>query len=204
MALFEMRRSRSFDVIALLTTVTQEFDRISMHGVREALLEKQAELIGLPVEKVWITKSSDNKEYDSQMRRSLEKYKRSGVKHVIFGDLFLQDIRRYREERLSEVGMLAVFPLWGRDTAKLAKLFIDSGFRAIVCTVDPKALDNSYCGVEFDELLSKLPDGVDPCGENGEFHTFVYDGPIFRERIGVKVGDVVLRDGFYFADIIPS
>jgi uncharacterized protein (TIGR00290 family) len=176
-----------------------------MHGVRRALLEKQAELLGLPVEKVWITKGAANQEYDSQMKRSLEKYKRSGVENVIFGDLFLQDIRRYREERLSEVGMRGVFPLWGRDTAKLARLIVDSGFRAVICTVDPMTMDKSYCGVEFDsDFISRVPPGVDPCGENGEFHTFVYDGPIFRERINIKVGDVVRRDGFYFADISPA
>ena len=202
MALFETRASNSFDVVALLTTVTRDFDRISMHGVRRVLLEKQAELLGLPVEKIWITKGAANQEYDSQMRRSLQKYKRSGVENVIFGDLFLQDIRRYREERLSEVGMRGVFPLWGRDTTKLARLIVDSGFRAIICTVDPKAMDKSYCGIEFDsDFVSRIPPGVDPCGENGEFHTFVYDGPTFKERIDIKVGDVVLRDGFYFADI---
>jgi len=202
MALFETRASNSFHVVALLTTVTRDFDRISMHGVRRVLLEKQAELLGLPVEKIWITKGAANQEYDSQMRRSLQKYKRSGVENVIFGDLFLQDIRRYREERLSEVGMRGVFPLWGRDTTKLARLIVDSGFRAIICTVDPKAMDKSYCGIEFDsDFVSRIPPGVDPCGENGEFHTFVYDGPTFKERIDIKVGDVVLRDGFYFADI---
>jgi uncharacterized protein (TIGR00290 family) len=204
LALFETRRSGTFDVTALLTTVTRDFDRISMHGVRRALLERQAELVGLPSEVVWISKGASNEEYDAQMRACLERHKRSGVEHVIFGDLFLRDIRKYREERLSELGMRAVFPLWGRDTAELARFFLDSGFKAIVCTVDPKALGKSFCGVEFDShFLSRLPPGTDPCGENGEFHTFVYDGPIFSRKIDVRVGEVVMRDGFYFADISP-
>jgi uncharacterized protein (TIGR00290 family) len=201
MALFETKKNHAFEIVALLTTVTKEFDRISMHGVRRVLLEKQGELIGLPVEKVWISKGANNNEYELQMKDCLEKYKRLGVDNVIFGDLFLQDIRRYREERLSEIGMHGVFPLWGRNTAELAKLFVSSGFRAIMCTVDPRAMDRSHCGSEFADFLSNVPPGVDPCGENGEFHTFVYDGPIFKERIDVRVGETVLRDGFYFTDI---
>jgi uncharacterized protein (TIGR00290 family) len=204
LSLFEAKRTGTFDLVALLTTVTRDFDRVSMHGVRRTLLEKQAEMVGLPVEKVWITKGVGNAEYEAQMRGCLEKYRANGVGEVIFGDLFLEDIRQYRERQLSKIGMKGIFPLWGRDTARLARTFIDSGFKAVVCTVDPKVLDRKFCGAEFADLLEELPPGVDPCGENGEFHTFVYDGPIFRKRIEVRVGEVVLREGFYFADVLPA
>lgn len=204
MALLETARQGLFRVSSLLTTVTRDFDRVSMHGVRRELLERQAEALGLPCEKVWISKGADNREYDAAMRLVLERHKAAGVEHVIFGDLFLQDIRRYREERMSEVGMHCVFPLWGRETSTLARSFIGSGFKAIVCCVDPGALGREFCGAEFDaRFLSRLPSKVDPCGENGEFHTFVYDGPLFKERVGVSVGEVVERDGFCFADITP-
>jgi uncharacterized protein (TIGR00290 family) len=204
MALYDVRKKGEFCVSSLLTTFTREFDRVSMHGVRRALLERQAEMLGLPVEKVWIDRGAGNEEYDDRMRLALGRQRAAGVEHVIFGDLFLQDVRRYREERLSELKMHGVFPLWGRDTSALARSFIDSGFRAIVCCVDPKALSKDFCGAEFDDgFLSRLPKRVDPCGENGEFHTFVYDGPVFREGVQVMVGEVVERDGFYFADILP-
>jgi uncharacterized protein (TIGR00290 family) len=204
LTLHENRRSGSYDVVALLTTVTRDFDRVSMHGVRRTLLEMQGEAVGLPIEKVWISKNASNEEYESQMKAVLEKYKLTGVRDVLFGDLFLQEIRRYREERLTGIGMNAVFPIWKRETGALARRFVEDGFRAIVCCIDPKSLDKKFCGMEFDEaFLSRLPPRVDPCGENGEFHTFVYDGPVFRNSIEVTVGEVVLRDGFYFADILP-
>ncbi len=204
LALYEVLQSKTFRVAAILTTVTKDFDRISMHGVRRTLLEEQANALGIPLETVWISKGAGNSEYEEQMKRSLEKYKEKGVNAVIFGDLFLEDIRKYREERLAQIGMRGVFPLWKRDTIALAQLFLDRGFKAIVCCTDPKALDNEFCGLEFDNsFLAKLPPGVDPCGENGEFHTFVYAGPIFKRKIKVERGDVVVRDGFCFADIIP-
>lgn len=204
LALYEAR-SKGFEVVSLVTTITKDFDRISMHGVRRSLLLKQAELLRLPVDEVWIRKSAPNSEYESQMSTALSKRYADGVRHVIFGDLFLEDIRKYREDRLSAMGMTGVFPLWKRDTKELASYFIDEGFKAILCTVDPKALDPRFCGRDFNEaLLSDLPAGVDPCGENGEFHTFVYGGPIFENEIAVKKGEVVLRDGFYFADIVPE
>lgn len=205
LALYELSKSKDFEVVALLTTLTRDFDRVSMHGVRRDLLLRQAKLLGLPLEEVWITKGAPNSEYESQMSRALLRHKSRGVRYVVFGDLFLEDIRRYREDRLSTMNMTGIFPLWGKDTSMLASLFIEEGFKAIVCTVDPKTLDPSFCGREFDRsFLSDLPRGVDPCGENGEFHTFVYAGPIFGEEIRVKKGEVVLRDGFYFADMLPD
>jgi uncharacterized protein (TIGR00290 family) len=204
LALFEVRKSTEFQLVSLLTTLTRDFDRISMHGVRKSLLDIQAARIGLPVEEVWIRKGAPNTEYESLMSKALSKHYSDGVRHVVFGDLFLEDIRKYREDRLSRIDMTGVFPLWKKDTAELASYFIKEGFRAILCTVDPKALDPSFCGRDFDEsFLSDLSTGVDPCGENGEFHTFVYGGPMFEKEIPVRKGDVVLRDGFYFADIIP-
>lgn len=191
--------------MALLTTLTKDFDRISMHGVRRDLLKMQAESLDLPVEEVWIRKDAPNTEYEAQMSRALSEHYSKGVRHVVFGDLFLEDIRKYREERLSSVSMTGVFPLWKKDTAELAAFFIKSGFKAKICTVDPRLLDPSFCGREFDEkFLSDLPSRVDPCGENGEFHTFVYAGPIFDREIEVTMGEVVDRDGFCFADIMPK
>lgn len=205
MTLHENKRNGNYEVVALLTTLTRDFDRVSMHGVRRILLKKQGEAVGLPIEEIWISKSASNEEYEAQMKDVLEKYNLAGVRDVLFGDLFLQDIRRYREEKLSAIGMNAVFPIWKRETGALAHYFVDEGFRAIVCCIDPKFLDKKFCGTEFDNtFLSRLPAKVDPCGENGEFHTFVYDGPIFKNAIEVKVGEVVLRDGFYFADILPA
>jgi len=205
LALHEVRKSKDFEVVSLLTTLTKDFNRVSMHGVRKALLDIQASRIGLPVEEVWISKGATNEEYESELLEALAHSRARGVHSVIFGDLFLEDIRKYREERLSAMNMTAVFPIWKKDTRELASYFIKEGFKAILCTVDPRALDRTFCGREFDEsLLSDFPAGVDPCGENGEFHTFVYGGPIFQKDLDVRKGEVVLRDGFYFADILPG
>jgi len=205
LALYEISKSGSFEIVGLLTTLTRDFDRVSMHGVRKVLLAKQAETLHLHIEEIWIRKDAPNTEYESQMSKALSSAYSRGVRNVIFGDLFLEDIRKYREDRLSLVGMEGAFPLWKNDTRELAHFFIKRGFRAVVCTVDPRALDPSFCGREFDSsFLSDLPPQVDPCGENGEFHTFVYAGPIFEREIEVRKGEVVRRDGFYFADIIPA
>ena len=204
LTLYQIRKSDQFEVTALLTTLTRDFDRVSMHGVRRPLLVKQAECLRLPLEEVWIQKGAHNEEYEAQMAAALSKYHALGVRSVAFGDLYLEDIRKYREDRLAAINMRGVFPLWHSDTKDLARFFVDSGFRAIVCTVDPRALDPSFCGREFDRsFLSDLPTTVDPCGENGEFHTFVYAGPIFEKEIEIRRGAMVERDGFYFADIVP-
>jgi len=205
LALHKIIGQGSNDVKALVTTVTEEFDRVSMHGVRRTLLHAQASSLGLPLEEVWIPNDASNDVYEARMKAALLKHKAEGVEEVAFGDLFLQDIRRYREERLGQIGMRGLFPLWGLDTARLAAEFIGQGFKAVICCVDPKQLAKEFCGREFDRsFLDSLPRGVDPCGENGEFHTFVYAGPIFKKEIGVTKGEVVLRGGFYFADLIPS
>ena len=205
LALWQMTSGRRYAVIALLTTVTEGYDRVSMHGVRLSLLQAQASSLGIQLEEVWIPKEASNEIYEERMKAALTRYKERGVNRVAFGDLFLRDIRAYREERLAQVGMEGVFPLWGRDTRELADEFIRAGFRAVVCCVDPRKLSGDFCGRDFDAaFLESIPATVDPCGENGEFHTFVFAGPIFRRPIPIARGQVVLRDGFYFADLAPG
>ena len=191
-------------VEALLTTVTDGYDRISMHGVRCALLEAQARAIGLPLEQVRIPIQASNALYEEAMARVLRRYQARGVSRVVFGDLFLQDIRSYREQQLAALGMHGIFPLWLNDTRKLAHRFIEAGFQAVLVCVDPKQLHPLFCGRQFDwALLADLPASVDPCGERGEFHTFVYDGPIFRTPVELERGAVVEREGFWFCDLLP-
>lgn len=205
LALHELRMDRGYEVAALLTTVTRDYDRVSMHGVRTVLLEQQAESLGIPLEKVDIAAGAPNDEYDARMRETLLPYKQRGISFVVFGDIFLEDVRKYREDNLSRIGMKALFPLWKRDTAELARRFIALGFKAVTTCIDSNVLDRRFVGRAFDErFLSELPLAVDPCGENGEFHSFVYDGPIFRERIRCRKGKVVLRDDrFYYCDLMP-
>jgi len=206
MTLYEIKKAENYGVAALLTTVTKEYDRVSMHGIRRELLEQQADSIGMPLEKVLISKNSSNQEYESRMRQTLEKYLKLGVTKVAFGDLFLEDIRKYREEKLAQLGMSGIFPLWKRDTKELANIVIRLGFRAALSCVDSRFLEGEFGGREFDEqLLADFPPNVDPCGEYGEFHSFAYSGPIFREDVRFKKGEVVLRgDRFYFCDLIPA
>jgi uncharacterized protein (TIGR00290 family) len=203
MALRRTVTSGEFEIACLLTTVNDLFHRVSMHGVREELLEKQAESLELPLQKVMIPSPCPNAVYEEKMHETLEIWKARGVTHVIFGDLFLEDIRRYREEKLALLGLTPVFPVWGRDTRSLAREIIAAGFRVILSCVDPRKLDPRFVGRRFDiSLLRDLPEGVDPCGENGEFHTFVYDGPLFKKPVQVEVGERVNRDGFEFADLV--
>jgi uncharacterized protein (TIGR00290 family) len=205
LALYEIQMPNGYEISALLTIVTEGYERISMHGVRSILLERQAESIGLPVEKIYITGSVSDKEYEAKMRDKLLKYRRQGVFSVAFGDVFLRDVRKYREENLAKIGMRAIFPLWKRDSIELAQTFIALGFRSVITCVDSTVLDRRFAGRDFDEqFLRDLPPEVDPCGENGEFHSFVYDGPIFDKRISHRKGRVILRDNrFYFCDLMP-
>ncbi len=201
MALRAVLQDPSLRVEALLTTVAD--DRISMHGVRRELLEAQAESIGLPLEIVRIPKPCSNDAYEAAMASAMERAKARGVSRMVFGDLFLEDIRNYRDQNLARASMSGIYPLWKRDTRKLAHECMDSGFKAILVCVDPDQLDPDYfCGREFDwPLLADLPVMADPCGERGEFHTFVYDGPIFKRPIPIRRGEVVERDGFWFCDL---
>ena len=206
MALYEAQKSEKYDVAALLTTVTQDYDRISMHGVRRALLEEQAALLGIPLETILISKHSSNEEYEAKMKEALVRYKKEDIVSVVFGDIFLEDLKKYREDNLAKVGLKGVFPIWKRDTRELAAAFIDLGFKAIITCVDSKSLDKSFAGRVFDkQFLSDLPNGIDPCGENGEFHSFVYDGPIFSRGIIFEKGQVVLRNNrFYYCDLVEA
>jgi uncharacterized protein (TIGR00290 family) len=205
-ALYEIEKSNNYEVLALLTTVTEDYDRVSMHGLRRILLEQQAESLGYPLEKILIPKNASNQEYESKMEEALLKYKNRGVNSVVFGDIFLEDVRKYREDNLAKIGMRGIFPIWKRDTNELARTFINLGFKAVTVCVDSNVLDKRFVGRVIDEqFISELPSGVDPCGENGEFHSFVYDGPIFRVEIPYSTGEVVLRDSrFYYCDLVPS
>ncbi len=206
LALHEIQKSGKYRIAALLTTVTQDYDRVSMHGVRRVLLEQQAESLGLPLEQILITNHATNAEYETEMRALLEKYKKLGVNAVVFGDIFLEDLKKYREDNLAQIGMRGLFPIWKRGSRELARAFIALGFQAITTCVDSQHLDREFVGRLFDEqFLSELPASVDPCGENGEFHSFAFDGPIFRKKIGIAQGEVVLRDNrFYYCDLLPA
>ncbi len=204
MALYRILAAKELEVVCLLTTITDRFHRISMHGVREELLDLQAKSLCYPVEKILIPYPCPNEVYEQKMRDVLWAWKARGVSHIVFGDLFLEDIRKYREEKLSQIDLKPVFPLWEENTRNLAREMIKVGFRAVITCVDPKKLDPTFAGRQFDEsFLTDLPPEVDPCGENGEFHTFVYDGPVFKYPIPAEVGELVLRDGFQFADVTP-
>jgi uncharacterized protein (TIGR00290 family) len=195
-----------YHVAALLTTVTDEYDRVSMHGVRTALLRAQAEALGHPLEVVRIPPGCCNEDYEAAMHAALGRYRAAGVSTVVCGDIFLEDVRRYREERLFRGGLRGVFPLWGRDPRGLAERFLDLGFRAVLCCVDTAAIAPEFAGRAYDrDLLAELPPGADPCGENGEFHTFVFDGPGFARPVRFSLGDYTLRDGrFGFCDLLPA
>lgn len=206
LALREIERGGEYSPVALLTTVTSDYERISMHGVRRPLLQAQAASLGVPLFEVEISPRADNQEYEAKMDAALSALRSatSGICGVVFGDLFLEDIRAYRESNLARVGLNAIFPLWGRDTREVATQFTELGFRAAVVCVDSTALDRSFAGREYDaSFVADLPKGVDPCGENGEFHTFVYDGPLFANPVAHERGEVVLRDErFFYADLL--
>ena len=206
LALYSVLQNKDLEIVSLLTTVTADYDRISMHGVRRELLEKQAVSIGIPLEKVIISKNASNDEYEEKMKEVLLNHKNEGVTFVAFGDIFLEDLKKYREENLAKIGLKGLFPLWKQNSYVLAKKFIDLKFKAIITCVDGKQLDGKFCGREYDDtLLSELPKNVDCCGENGEFHSFVYEGPIFKNKIPIKKGEIVLRDNqFVFCDLIPA
>jgi uncharacterized protein (TIGR00290 family) len=204
LALYEIQRSKEYAVEALLTTITRDYDRISMHGVRRALLERQAESAGLPLLEVFIPANCTNEIYAEIMEKEMHRLKAEGINTVAFGDIFLQDVREYRENNLAKVGMKAIFPLWGRSSRELVTSFVNLGFKAVITTVDPRKLSKEFCGSIVDNaFLSALPQDVDPAGENGEFHSFVFEGPVFKNPIRFSAGEKVLRDGFYFCDLLP-
>jgi uncharacterized protein (TIGR00290 family) len=206
LALYEILKTNRYEVLELLTTVTQDYDIISIHGVRRVLLEQQARSLRVPLEKMLIPKGVSDADYENILLKSLNRHRTNGVLSVVFGDIFLEDVRKYRESILSKVGMKGIFPLWKKDTRQLARTFIDLGFKAVITVVDSKVLNKEFVGRKYDaQFLATLPANVDPCGENGEFHSFVYDGPIFRQKIFFTKGEIVLRENrFYYCDLVPG
>lgn len=204
-ALHEAGKSGEIEITGLLTTVNEMHERVAMHGVRERLLDMQAQTLGLPLIKVRLPYPCTNETYEERMEDACAEILRRDVRHMVFGDLFLEDIRQYREERLKPVGMEAIFPLWQRDTRALARDMVESGLVAYLACIDPRKLPVEFAGRRFDvELLADLPADVDPCGENGEFHTIVTAGPMFASPIPVTLGETVERDGFIFTDVLPA
>ena len=205
LALHEIRRSGDYEVAALLTTITEGTECVGMHGVRRELIARQGEALGVPLREIRIPPFPSNEVYEARMRSVLEEYAAQGVRTVGFGDLFLQDIRDYREMSLGRLGMHGLYPVWQRDTAALAREFVDLGFRAVLVCVDLRALDRSFAGRVLDRsLLDELPPTVDPCGENGEFHTFVFDGPGFAAAVAFAPGAVREESTFAFCDLLPA
>ncbi len=198
-------RVRGIEPCALVTTLTEGFERISMHGVRHTLLKRQAAAVRVPLVEVVIPPACVNEIYEERMARAFETTPLRDVDGVAFGDIFLEDVRAYREERLARIGKRALFPLWARDTAELAREFVAAGFEGVVACINPRCLDPSFAGRAYDaSFIADLPDDVDPCGENGEFHTFVHAGPGFAQPVALEVGEVVERDGFVFCDLVPG
>jgi uncharacterized protein (TIGR00290 family) len=204
LALYEVLNSGSYDVLELLATVTKDYDRISIHGVRRVLLEQQVKALRIPLEEMFVAKGASDAEYEGELLKTLKRHRDNGVFSVVFGDIFLEDVRKYRERILEKVGMNGIFPLWKKDTKELALKFINLAFKAIITAIDSNVLEKDFVGREYDEqFLSDLPADVDPCGENGEFHSFVYDGPIFHESVSFTKAENVLRENrFYYCDLL--
>jgi len=204
-ALWRTQQNADVEVAGLLTTITETFGRVTMHGVREELVEAQTQALGLPLHRVFIPTPCPNEVYEAEFERILGVAKEQGVTAIIFGDLFLADLREYRERQLARAGLTALFPLWTQETAALAREMIRNGLRACLASIDPRKMPRELCGAAFDEaLLAALPAGIDPCGENGEFHTFAWDGPMFDRPIAVCLGETVERDGFVFRDLVRN
>jgi uncharacterized protein (TIGR00290 family) len=203
-ALHQVRTEGRLDVVGLLTTLNEENDRIAMHGVRKELLQMQLEALDLPAEMVMLPMPCDDETYRQRVGLAVETLRGRGVKQVVFGDLFLEDIRQYREEQMQGSGLDPVFPLWQRDTSQLCRNMVDSGLQAVVTCVDQRVLSAEYLGRQYDhQFLDDLPPDIDPCGENGEFHTLVTAGPMFSWPIAVRIGERVSRGDFAFVDVLP-
>ena len=202
-ALYQILQLGEYEVICLITTITEEFERVSIHGVRRELLKRQAVSLGIDLNEIYIPKNCTNKQYESSIESAFKNFREMGINTVLFGDIFLEDVRKYRDSFLDKLSMRAVYPLWLRDSNILASVFIKSGFKAIITCVDSTQLGKEFAGREYDkDLLKNLPAKCDPCGENGEFHTFVYDGPIFKNKIDFEVGETIMKDDrFYYTDL---
>jgi uncharacterized protein (TIGR00290 family) len=202
-ALYKMLKANNYQIESLLTTITEGVNRISIHGVRESLLEKQAAGLNIPLKKMYIPQNSSNEVYQQRMEEQLIELKNQGIETVIFGDILLEDVRAYREELIEKQKMKAIFPLWGQSTDGLIKEFLSLGFKTITTCIDTERLSNKFLGREIDELFIKeLPENVDPCGENGEFHTFTFSGPIFKQKIDFSLGETVEKGRFHFRDLL--
>lgn len=206
MALWTLQNDPRYEVVGLLTTLTEKYRRIVMQGIRESVLDAQAQSIGLPVKKIWLSGLPSNEEYETKMFSAMSELMAKGVRHIAHGDLFLEDVREYRDANLAKIGMTGVYPIWGRPTDELARWFIHQGFRARLSCVDGEQLDARFVGRDFDRaFLEDLPADVDPCGENGEFHTCVSAGPIFRKPLELVTGERVTRmERFHYCDLLPQ
>ena len=203
--LYQLQQDPDYEVVGLVTTVNQKYQRVAMHGVREQILQQQADAAGLPLHALNIPSPCTNKEYEAVMQNFIRVMQKNGIEYMAFGDLYLEDIRQYREKQLEGSGITPVFPLWLKPTRALAKEMIDGGLEATITCIDPKKLSASFAGRRFNyDFINDLPEQIDPCGENGEFHSCVHNGPMFHHPIGITTGDVVERDNFVFADLIPS
>ena len=197
-----LKQDPSIEIGGLLTTMNEQFDRVAMHAVRRRLLEAQADAAGVPLRTVQLPWPCTNEQYEDRMRVAVAQAVAEGFTHVAFGDLFLEDVRKYREQKLAGTGLTPLFPIWGIPTDQLAAQMVESGLRSVLTCINPKHLDRSFAGRQFNrELLDDLPAGVDKCGERGEFHSFAWDGPMFNTPVAIEVGEVVDRDGFVFADV---
>jgi uncharacterized protein (TIGR00290 family) len=194
LALYKILKEDTYRIESLLTTLSRSYQRVSMHGVRETLLEIQSESLGLPLQKLYLPEMASMEDYNRTMFETMSAFKKEGIDHAIFGDIFLEDLKIYREDQLLKVGIKAVFPLWGRNTKELLQEFIDEGFKAVIVCINEKYLDKSFAGRFIDKaFMNDLPDSVDPCGENGEYHSFVFDGPIFSKPVVFDIGETVFR-----------
>ena len=221
LALYKLFQSNKYEILTLFTTVNKNYGRVSMHGIREDLMDEQAKAIGLPIEKIYVSEGT-NKEYEAKMETFLTKYKKKGVSKVVFGDIFLDDLREYRDNNLKKVEMHGYYPLWKKNTTLLVKEFIELGFRSITCCIQDTFLTKKHVGKVIDnDFISSLPKSVDPCGENGEFHSFTFEGPIFRTSMNIRCGEIIYKPikpdkksnnqlnstlntkGFWFCDILP-
>lgn len=200
--LHELRQQPDIEVAGLFCTINQTFDRVAMHAVKTELVKQQAQQAGLPLYTIHIPYPCDNGEYEQAMARFIAKAQQLNIECFAFGDLFLEDVRNYREEKMQGTGITPIFPLWGKPTGELSREMIDSGLKTVITCVDPKKIPAEFAGREFDhDFLDDLPETVDPCGENGEFHSFVFAGPMLQDPIDISVGEIVERDGFVFADV---
>lgn len=216
LAFYYLQQEKKFRVQSLLTTLSAQYNRVSMHGIREELLELQAAQMNIPLQKIYLPENADMETYNGLMQQAVTTIQQQGTYHLAFGDLFLEDLRLYREKQLATAGMTAVFPLWKKDTAAMVQELEDTGIEALLVCVNDRYLDKSFLGRRVNrELLRDLPPGVDPCGENGEYHSLVLDAPFFREKLKVKTGEIIYQQyesreedkwdsGFYFLDVIPE